>query len=51
LEILNPASKIEKAIEFDLETYKKDIDAHGDNTLWIDERRDPSKKQVKDKKL
>ena len=44
LEILRPASKIDRAIEFDLDKYKANPDDFGDHKEWIDQSRDPAKK-------
>jgi hypothetical protein len=45
LEILRPAASIERAVEFNVEKYKKNIDSFGDHQEWMDENRDPAKKK------
>lgn len=49
LEILRPAAKIDRAIEFDLEKYKSNPDAFGDHKEWIDKSRDPVLKKTEKK--
>lgn len=45
LEIIRPAASIERAVEFDNEKYRKNIDAYGDHKEWMDESRDPANKE------
>lgn len=46
LELVRPAASIEKAIEFDNEKYRKNIDSFGDHKEWMDQRRDPANKKT-----
>ena len=36
LELIRPAASIERAIEFDVEKYRKNTDSFGDHREWMD---------------
>jgi hypothetical protein len=42
---VRPAASIEKAVEFDNNKYRKNIDSYGDHKEWMDKSRDPANKK------